>query len=74
MVVSVTKKTTVAVTEDCGNYDKSDYAFPRIIAKEATAIVVYETRYIRRVDSPLLKERKKGVQRTISLFAKNVSF
>ena len=74
MVVSVTKKTTVAVSEDSSNYDKSDYAFPGVIAKEATAIVVYETRYIRRVYSPLLEEWKESIEGRISLLTKNVGF
>ena len=73
MVISVTEKTTVAVSEDSSNYDKSNDSFPGVIAKETTAIVVYKTRYIRRVDSPLLKEWKESIEGRISLLAKNVS-
>ena len=74
MVVSVTKKTTVAVSEDSSNYDKSNDSLPSVVAKEATAVVVYETRYIRRVDSPLLEKRKESIEGRISLLAENVGF
>ena len=60
--VAVTEKAAVVVAEDCRNYDKRDDSFPSVVAKEATTIVVYKTRYLSWVDSLLLKERKESIK------------
>ena len=65
----------VTITEDSGNNYKSDDVLKASSTEKTTIVTIaHKTHNVSWVNPPLLKERKYGVQRTISLFAKNISF